>query len=234
MKLFKKIKRKFWSIISKGGRVSYSQCGEDMMLDAIFYNVYNGIYVDVGANNPFIQSNTQYFYNKGWHGINIDALPGSMKRFNKIRVRDINIEAAISNDHSELTYYMFKSSFYNTFDREEIERLKTISELTGKLKIKTIKLSEIFESQNIEIIDFMSVDVEGLDLEVLKSNNWQKYRPKIIVIEAITYSLLEIDHISKIKYFLESVGYKLFCNSPTNFFYIEIEFYKVRFEGLNS
>ena len=159
-----------------------------------------------------------------------------MRIFKKIRPKDINIEAAKSNEISDLTYYTFSSSFYNTFDGKEIERLKTISKLTGKIKIRTIKLSELFESLKIKNIDFMSVDVEGLDLEVLKSNDWQKYRPKVIVIESIAYpySTRELDHIANIKLFLESVGYKLFCNSLTNAFYIEIEFYKERFEEIKQ
>jgi FkbM family methyltransferase len=236
MQLVGKIKRRIWSILFKNARLSYSQSGEDLILNTIFYNTQKGVYVDIGANNPYLQSNTHYFYKKGWRGVNVDALPGSMTKFKKVRKQDINIEAAISNDISALTYYTFSSSFYNTFDSKEIERLKTISKLTGKIKIRTIKLIELFESLKIKKIDFMSVDVEGLDLEVLKSNNWHKYRPKVIVIESVAYpySTRELDHIANIKIFLESVGYRFFCNSPTNAFYIEIEFYKERFEELKQ
>jgi FkbM family methyltransferase len=236
MQLIGTIKRRIWSMFFKNARLCYSQSGEDMILDTIFYNTQKGVYVDIGANNPYIQSNTHYFYKKGWRGFNIDALPGSMNKFKKVRGKDINIEAAISNESSDLTYYTFSSSFYNTFEGKDIARLKTFSKLTGQIKIRTIKLSELFDSLKIKNIDFMSLDVEGLDLEVLKSNDWQKYRPKVLVVESVAYSYSprELDHITNIKTFLESVGYKYFCNSPINAFYIEIEFYKERFEEVKQ
>ncbi|GAG67705.1 unnamed protein product [marine sediment metagenome] len=228
MKILKKIKRKLWRLIFKNARLSYSQSGEDMILDTIFCNIKTGIYVDVGANDPFIASNTHYFYKKGWHGVNVDALPGSMKYFNKVRPHDINIEAAISNNDTELTYYMFSSSSYNTFLDKKIERLKTITQLIGEKRIKTIMLAEIFDSLKMQDIDFMSVDVEGMDFNVLKSNNWNKYRPKVVITE---YFSKDIDLLSKddMYHFLIDAGYRFLCNSPTNAFYIENDFFNERF-----
>lgn len=125
MKLFikKVVPKKFHSmissLISKHYKRSYSQSGEDMILDTIFCEIRKGTYIDVGANNPTIQSNTYYFYKKGWSGINIDALPGSMKKFNFVRPRDINIEFPISDKEEVLVYYMFSPSLYNTFIEEK-------------------------------------------------------------------------------------------------------------------
>lgn len=233
MKLTRKIKRKIWWIIFKNARLSYSQSGEDMILDTIFCDVDKGTYVDVGSNNPYVQSNTYYLYKKGWQGVNIDALPGSMKLFNKVRPLDINIEAAISNEEKELTYYMFSSSFYNTFNDKDVERIKTITKYKGEIIIKTIKLTEILDSLNFKEIDFMSVDVEGLDLKVIKSNNWNIYRPKVIITEWFSKGIDEL-HKDGVYQFLNDVGYMFFCNSVTNAFYIENAFYKERFEGKNK
>ena len=97
---------------------SYSQSGEDMILNTILCDLKKGFYVDVGANNPTIQSNTHFFYKKGWCGINIDALPGSMRIFNLIRPRDINLEIPISDKEKKLNYFMFSSSFFNSFLEE--------------------------------------------------------------------------------------------------------------------
>jgi len=233
MERLKIIKRRIWSFLFKNARLSYSQSGEDIILDTIFCNVSKGVYVDVGANNPYIQSNTHFFYRKGWRGVNIDALPGSMKIFNKIRPQDINIEAAISNNETELTYYMFNSSFYNTFCKDDVEKISKITKLIGSKKIKTIKLEKIFDSLKLQNIDFLSIDVEGLDYDVLKSNNWNKYRPKVVVIE---YFPKGIDLLvnDKVYQFLNEIGYRFYCNSCSNIFYIENAFFKKRFGDSND
>ncbi|MCW5198180.1 hypothetical protein VU06_00335 [Desulfobulbus sp. F3] len=83
-----------------------------------------GFYIDIGAHHPKRFSNTFYFYRQGWHGINIDAMPRSMELFNKIRPRDINIEAAISDEKVELTYYMFDEPALNTLSKESAEITK--------------------------------------------------------------------------------------------------------------
>lgn len=229
MKILQRIRKKLWRIIFKNARLSYSQSGEDMILDTIFCDVIKGFYIDVGANNPFIQSNTHYFYKKGWRGVNVDALPGSMIPFNKVRSHDINIEAAISDSNDELTYYMFSSSFYNTFDQNKVENIMKHTKIIGKIPIKHIKLSDLFNSLKLNNIDFLSVDVEGLDYEVLKSNDWGKYRPKVIVTECLSGGL-ELLSTDKIYLLLKNAGYILFCNSPSNAFYVENEFGKERFE----
>ena len=208
---------------------SYSQSGEDMILNTILSKVRNGVYVDVGANNPTVQSNTRFFYEKGWSGINIDALPGSMKRFKRYRSRDINLEIPISDTEEELTYYMFSSSFYNSFSAEAADRYK--DKLIGKMPLQTKRLSWVLQNYlKDREIDFMSIDVEGLDFQVLKSNDWVRYRPKVILFESHAYDngFLRDNELGQ---FLTDNGYHFFCFSPTNVFYIENEFAKSRFES---
>ena len=95
MSYFKKIRRKLYRIIFKNARLSYSQSGEDIILDTIFCKIKRGIYVDVGANDPFVASNTHYFLKRDGGESILDTLPDSMTRFNKVRPHDIIIEAAI-------------------------------------------------------------------------------------------------------------------------------------------
>ena len=97
---------------------SYSQEGEDMILRRLFEKQQTGFYVDVGAHHPKRFSNTYFFYKKGWKGINIDAMPDSMKPFNKIRPRDINIEKPVSDKKQVLTYYAFNEPALNGFSKE--------------------------------------------------------------------------------------------------------------------
>lgn len=132
-------------------------------------------------------SNTYMFYKKGWNGINIDAMPGSMKIFNKQRKRDINLEMAISDKEEILTYYMFNEPGLNGFSKElSIERDSSKDyEIIGQKEIKTLPLSKILDKYlpKKQKIDFMNIDVEGLDFQVLKSNNWDKYKPDFILVE---------------------------------------------------
>lgn len=226
------------SIIKKGinrlrkllfgnGKISYSQAGEDLILNCIFNTTSNGFFVDVGANHPTRASNTNFFYKKGWTGINIDALPNAIKMFHKKRKKDINIEVGVSDIESTLNFYSFKSSSYNTFNEELVDEIKKVSPLIDVKKISVKPLSLILNQQNIKSIDFMSVDVEGLDFNVLKSNDWKKYRPKVVLVEDFNQGIDIIQ--SPIYQYMNTLGYIYFCQTCTNVFYIERDFYTQRF-----
>ena len=97
---------------------SYSQEGEDMILIRLFEKQEKGFYVDVGAHHPQRFSNTCFFYKKGWWGINLDAMPGSMKKFIRKRPKDINLEIAISDKEQILKYYIFNEKALSSFSKE--------------------------------------------------------------------------------------------------------------------
>ncbi len=227
-KYIEKIKAKIFQFIYNDAKLSYSQCGEDIILNIIFNSKKDGFYIDIGANNPKIQSNTYLLYLNGWKGINIDALPNSMDSFKKIRSKDINIEKAISNIEENLTYFKFENSFYNTLNESAIDRIKLHSPLVEKLPIKTTTLSNLLDNYEIKDIDFFSIDVEGLDLQVLMSNNWTKYRPKVIIIESFSGSINNLQEDNVYKYLL-NLNYDYFCSTPTNAFFLDIDFLKLRF-----
>lgn len=193
---------------------AYSQDGEDMII-ASFYEGkknYKGFYIDVGAHHPYRFSNTAYFYNKGWRGINIEPTPNLFKSFMKYRKNDINLNVGIGNGE-KMTFYIFNEGAINTFDKEiAIERNadnQTSYKIINQIDIQTLKLTEIFDKFLLknQIIDFLSIDVEGLDFEVLKTNNWTKYIPKFILIECdSSISVLQNDPIFN---FLTEKGYEL-------------------------
>lgn len=189
------------------GQISYSQEGEDMVLRRMLPMDRSGFYIDVGAYHPFRYSNTYYFYTQGWRGINIDANPDSMKLFNLKRPNDINLEIPIASRPQKLTYYRFNQPAFNGFkkDLSEIRSSEPNIKITEKLSLKTMRLDQILDAhlpvgQNI---DFLSVDVEGMDLDVLKSNNWKKYRPKIILVEELSETKLGVGA------FLSEHGYSM-------------------------
>ncbi|MDP1666469.1 MAG: FkbM family methyltransferase [Methylobacter sp.] len=206
---------------------SYSQEGEDMILRRMLEKQQFGFYVDVGAHHPFRFSNTYYFYKQGWKGINIDAMPGSMELFRKFRQRDINLEIPISNSDQVLTYYAFNEPALNGFSKDlSQERNGTNGYfIQQEIKMQTSKLSTVLD-KHLPIgteIDFLSIDVEGLDLDILHSIDWNKYKPKIILVEILESGLFEIEN-SKIALFLEKYSYRVFAKSVNTVFFVQNNF----------
>lgn len=175
---------------------SYSQEGEDSVLDRIMNQQENGFYVDVGAHHPVRFSNTYRFYQKGWCGINIDPLPASSELFDVMRPRDINLEVAISTraeTQSMATYLMFNEPAYNSLSFDKIADIAQIEGVTleQKIDVPIRTLNSVLEehAQQVDKIDFINIDVELAEIEVLESINLERWHPEFIVIEMKEFSL---------------------------------------------
>lgn len=189
--------------------ISFSQSGEDMVLKKFFSDKKTGTFVDVGAHHPIKFSNTYYFYLKGWRGINIDPIPGVMDKFNCIRPEDINLELAIGFP-GRATFYIFEEGCYNTFDQKAAQYIQEnkISNIISQIDIDKISLGEVLKRHLKEdsTIDFLTIDAEGLDEEILKSNDWAMFKPEMICTE--TYSRDESREITSLD-ILNQQGYEL-------------------------
>jgi len=204
-------------------QISWSQEGEDQILRRIFERQACGFYVDIGAHHPKRFSNTYLFYRKGWTGINVDAMPGSMQAFKKVRPRDINLEFGVGTKEGELDYYVFNELALNGFSKdlsEERHASESDYKIVEVVKVKIKPLSKILEEYlSIEqIIDFMSIDAEGLDLDVLQSNDWQRYRPKLILVETLGGSLHELID-SEIGKFMKELDYSVYTKCVNTVFF---------------
>lgn len=169
---------------------SYSQEGEDMVYRSFFETRknYKGFYVDVGAHHPTRFSNTFYFYRKGWHGINIEPTPGAGRLFDIYRKRDININAGISSQAGSLPFYCFDDEpALNSFSKTEAEHTNanTRYKITRVINIAAMTLAGVLEKHlpDGQAIDFLNIDAEGFEMEVLISNDWSRYTPLFIIIE---------------------------------------------------
>lgn len=209
-------------------RASYSQEGEDLILSRIFGEQKTGFYIDIGAHHPKRFSNTYFFYCLGWSGINIDAMPGSMKEFNKVRPRDINVEVPILKERQKLNYYQFSEPALNGFsvslskDRE----LKGYGKIINIIELEGVPLKSILLEQmpsNVNQIDFMSVDVEGLDLEVLQSNDWILFRPKVLLVELLSSSLDSIEN-DPVFLYLKEQKYFIYAKAVQTVFFMSAEY----------
>ncbi len=188
-----------------------------MILSRFFGEKANGFYVDVGAHHPERFSNTYYFYLLGWQGINIDAMPGSMNIFNQIRPNDINLEVAISDIRQKLIYQAFNEPACSGFCKELSDTYSNLYqyEKIFEKEIQTYPLSEVLDDYlpPNQTIDFINIDVEGLDYQVLISNNWEKYRPTIVLVEDLQQASMEEANESKTALFMREQNYSLYCKT---------------------
>jgi FkbM family methyltransferase len=217
-RLIRFLRELWYNHLDGHAKKSYSQQGEDVILGYFFENQLEGFYVDVGAHHPKRFSNTYLFYKKGWRGMNIDAMPGSMALFDKLRPRDINLEIAVADHKQHLTFYVFDDPALSGF-AEDLSKKREQEDhyrIVGREQIETHTLKEILDNYlpHGQTIDFLSVDVEGLDMLVLKSNDWERYRPKIVLVEAFESALEKIID-GELNAFLKSKGYYLFAKSVT-------------------
>lgn len=193
----------------KYGKISYSQEGEDIVLSRIFDKQKKGFYVDIGAHHPMRFSNTMHFYSKGWRGINVDPLPGMKSLFDNQRPKDITIEKGISSKKQSIKYFYFAEPAFNTFDEKLARKREQKSALLKTIDIQCLPLGEMLQNIGVSEIDFLSIDVEGLELEVLKSNDWSSFIPKVIVLEVLDFDFNTFGN-SNISQFLKDKGYFLF------------------------
>ena len=205
------------------GVTSFSQEGEDRVLGRVFEFRSQGFYVDVGAHHPYRFSNTMMFYQRGWKGINIDAMPGSMARFRKLRPRDINLEIGIGTRAETAAFYVFNEPALNTFDKATADAHASEHwRIDRVVDVEIAPLAQVLDRHLPEAttIDFMTIDVEGRDIEVLSSNDWNRYRPKYVLAECLGQNLENLYDLPSVKY-LDSIGYAPFAKTVNTFFFVD-------------
>ena len=168
-------------------KVTYAQNREDLILDAFFPEVKEGFYVDIGANDPIVDSVTKRFYDSGWRGINIEPQKKFFDLLNLERPEDTNLCIGVAEKEGELEFREYVGHGLSTFSKGM--KKKYLSDKSDILKYHDYKvpvktLRQVFKEHKVGHIHFMKVDVEGFEYEVLEGNDWKKYRPEIICIES--------------------------------------------------
>lgn len=168
--------------------VSYSSFGEEILVNRIFKNKKDGFFVDVGAFNPVVGSLTKTLYDKGWKGINLDFSETNINLFKIFRKRDISVQTGVSDKNIVKKSFTFDpSSGTNTLNEKYAQGWA--KKFYKNYEIKNVKcktLNSILEENNIiKNFDYLNIDVEAHDYEVLRGIDLNLFKPKLITCEII-------------------------------------------------
>ena len=208
-------------LISKTQRF-YSQTGEDELLRKYLPEAI-GSFVDVGAGQPVRGSNTYYFYKKGWSGTLIDPVEFNLRLTKLFRRRDKFIQSIVSTKNTPLKFYEFYPAEYSTIEKSVAENLvKRGIKLKQEIDLNPISLSSLNLSYKPLDASLLSIDVEGHDLEVLQSNNWSTFRPRVICVEENISEKKQA--ASKIANYLIAYGYRFVESTDISSIYVHLDY----------
>lgn len=189
---------------------SYSQRFEDVIIDDILGNKKVGTYLDIGAYDPRCLSNTKRFYDRGWRGCNVEPNPVRFKCFPQKRPEDINLNVGLSDSAGTLTYYDVVPNVFSTFSEARARELKEQgARINAEIEIPVITMKDVFvEYLNQATVDFCTIDTEGMDLAILKGNDWSRFRPRVLCVEvSLTQPHQGGEGAESVQSLLSSVGY---------------------------
>ena len=165
-------------------RISYAQNGEDILLDR-FFGTRIGTYVDIGAHHPIYDSNTCFFYERGWRGVNIEPLPALHRLFRELRPRDLNLAVAVSDADGELPFYEVPDcSGLSTLSAEIAARHRAAGCRVAEGRVAVRTLARLIREYSIAPPDFLSIDVEGHEGQVIAGMPLERWRPAVLVVES--------------------------------------------------
>ena len=174
-------------------RVSHAQTGQDVLVDFLLRRhriipkgpePYEGFYVDLGCAFPVKHSNTYFFYERGWSGLCVDANPDMEAAFRRVRPRDAFVNLGIGGEKATLEFFLFANPELNRFGgskarvgpREALRSVEVVVDTPAALLHRHVAAGRT--------IDFMSMDLEGLELAALGGMDWEAHRPRLLLIEA--------------------------------------------------
>lgn len=195
-------------------QMHFSQFGEDLVLQSLFFDQPSGRWIDVGAFDPIYYSNTYLLYKKGWTGINVEPNPAGHRKFLRLRERDVNLNLAVGSEASRSCDFWCSGPWSSL--------TKSRAEFSGhapeRISVPVTSLQAIAETNACLSPDLLTVDCEGHDLDVLQSADWTCFRPRCIVVEDA-----ESDVESEIATLLASARYLRLINLGLSAVYIHAE-----------
>ncbi|MDX2479301.1 MAG: FkbM family methyltransferase [Desulfuromusa sp.] len=204
---------------------SYSQCGEDLIVNYIFniLKIAHPTYLDIGAHHPRFLSNTYLFYRQGCKGVNIEPDPFLFGKIKRSRGRDVNLNVGLASKQGSLKLHVFSSRTLNTFSEDEAKKyVQEGHEQIALHDIEVLTFEDIMKQHMDRTPDFISLDVEGMDLEILQSIDFSHYQPTVFCIETITYSRGgEGEKLTVIDDMMAENGYMKYADTYINTIYVK-------------
>jgi FkbM family methyltransferase len=205
---------------------SYSQCGEDLIIKFIFdsMKISKPTYIDIGAHNPYLINNTALFYEIGSRGINIDPDEILLNKFKVHRADDVNLNIGVGPTKSSLDLYIMSDKALNTFSKEEAENCVSEGfEVIKTKRVDILPIDEILKKHfGAKFPDFLSLDAEGFDFEIIKSIDFEYQYPKVICVETISFSNSRKGVKNKeLIDFIIAKGYLLYADTYINTIFVK-------------
>lgn len=209
-------------------RKSYAQHGEDLLVEHLMrvLQVQQPFFIDVGAHHPFVLSNTYLLYLQGARGINIEPDPSLITAFTQYRPADTNLQCGVRfNDSTESTLYIMSSPVLNTFSKQEAEYVAAFGtySITAEVPVPLLSLTDIIKAHCPSgVVDFMSIDVEGLDWEIIRYNPLHLIRPKVLCVETMRYTESGIGQKNEtVIQYLTGIDYQVYADTGLNTIFVD-------------
>lgn len=203
--------------------LSYTQNMEDTHLWLAFGGRHNGTYVDIGAGHPIADNVSFFFYERGWQGVAAEPQQKLIDLYARLRPRDAAVAALIGTQGGEADFHVFEAFHgLSTTDMKHAEAATALGAGYRTVKVPMITLAELCRKHKLGEIDFLKVDVEGAEADVLKSGDWTVFRPKVVVVEAIAPGSGQPSWESW-EPFLLAQGYRFMLFDTLNRFYVAEE-----------
>lgn len=205
---------------------SYSQAGEDRVLASLFLmmNIVRPSYLDIGACRYDIGSNTYLFYQGGSRGVCVEPDPRIFRTFKEHRSEDICVNAAVTSvSNGTMELFLFDDPSMNTMVREEAQRRDEVGEcrLVGSVKVPSLRLEDIIDQNCSTLPDFVSLDVEGVDYEILSSFDFDRYPVPVWIVETVDYSPTHVKtKVVKTLDLMNDRGYFVYADTYINTIFV--------------
>jgi FkbM family methyltransferase len=212
--------------LSDNRKISYSQCGEDLILRHLLrvLDVDKVVYLDLGAHHPTYLSNTYLFYQEGGHGVCVEPDPSLSAELEAKRSRDVILNCGVGVKNDVADFFVMTTNTLSTFSRAEAERYQAYGNqrIVKTMQVELRTIDDILAHHFEQCPHLVSLDVEGLDYRILQSLDFSIYRPRVFCLETLTYTEdraeRKLDEI--IELMLEN-GYLVYADTYINTIFVD-------------
>jgi FkbM family methyltransferase len=172
------------SLTGNQSMISFAQNREDVLIDRVFRR-QTGFFIDVGACDPICDSVTNYFSLGGWRGINIEPNATAIAEFRRVRPNEVNLSCVIGRERGMATFYQLANKGLSTISTDQLDLLEASDRASAQpLTVEMRTLADVCAEFVTGDIDFLKIDAEGAEGDVIHGADWQRFRPRLLVIEA--------------------------------------------------